>query len=220
MTRDRATDQIETASAGAAAGNGTLIESCVPAPARDWMSSVPATDSSRSLMLMRPRSPSPRVVDVEAHAIVDDRHDQRARLANQAHHDAAGRAVRERIVQRLLRDAEQAERDVMRQGFRDVVGRKIDDAVGSGQLALEAAQRGNQTQHPQARRVQLVRQIVQALGDAVRSLTRLLDKGHRVRALTPFSKQFQIDRQQRHLLVDVVVQFARDPCALGFLGQQ
>jgi hypothetical protein len=157
---------------------------------------------------------------IEAYAVIDDCHDQPVRIADEVNRYAAGRAVRERIVQRFLRDAEQAERDVVRQVVGDAVGRKVDDAVGPGQLALKAAQRRNQAQHPQTRRVQLVRQIVQALGDPVGALTRLLDQRDRVRALPAFPKQLQIDRQQRHLLVDIVVQLARDPGALGFLRQQ
>ena len=67
--------------------------------------------------------------------------------------------------------------------------------------------------------MQPVRQVVHALGDPLRARQCL--GGHPLGFIVfGAAHQLEIHRQQRHLLVDVVVQFACDPRSLGFLRLQ
>ena len=85
---------------------------------------------------------------------------------------------------------------------------------------LEALEGGDQADQPQLGRMQSVRQIVHAPGDVRARGSAASSASVLALVLTGAAQQLEIDRQERHLLADVVVQLARDPGALGFLRVQ
>src|SRR3954451_19064319 len=76
---------------------------------------------------------------------------------------------------------------------------------------------GGEAEEPQLRRMETVRELVQALGYALRQR-----QGLRSAPLSILGavQRFELNRQHEHPLADVVVQLARDPGTLAFLGSQ
>ena len=122
------------------------------------MSSVPPTASIRSLMLMGPKALAPGRFDIEPHPIIRDREREPVRSTAEAHVHRPGFAVFQRVVQRFLHDTEHGQREIVRQIRRDVGVSERDRQVGLGNLALESVKRGDQTNQPQFRRMQAVRE--------------------------------------------------------------
>ena len=135
--------------------------------------------------------------------------------------DAAGLRVPRDIVHRLLDHAVERDLDLGCQGFPP----RADDLeldVGFRILALEdlgeLAQRGNQSQMIEGDGAQVHRQAVQILQDAVGGCFQVADAlaDHR-RVVHVLLEEMQIHDLSGKNLTDLIVQFARDPCAFHLL---
>ena len=159
-------------------------------------------------------------VDVESCALISDDQYEPVGCSAQMDRDLARRTVFDGVPQALLGDAKQAQGNVARKpGRHSLVGKVDRDLMLRRELASQAFDGRDETNQLELGWVQLVREIVNAgrnPGRAIRGVMGAL-QGVRARRVDGVTKLFELDRQQRQLLADVVVQFARDARPLGFL---
>ncbi len=156
---------------------------------------------------------------VATHAVVDDLHVRPVVVRDQAQQDRARARMLERVVERLLRGAEQ-------QGLARVVhGRQRADLqadlrpAGLGLAARQPAQRRLQAQVVQDRRAQQARQmpgVLQGLG-AQRDGAFHLRAQRRLRRPQRRAEQGQAMLEHGEVLADAVVQLARQAPAFVLL---
>src|SRR5215831_5642062 len=151
---------------------------------------------------------------VEAGAVVDDTQSDRVGGPAQLDASVLRAAVLDGVRQRLLRDAIEAQRDLRRNRWRDLIRRELDlEAMAIGQLVAQARDRRREPELLQLRRVELMRELVYRR----RQLPHLAQEipyagaelAHGLRGL--LAQQIHLDRQQRQPLAEVVVELARDP---------
>ena len=128
------------------------------------------------------------------------------------HDDFPRAAVPQGVLQRLLHDTVQAQRDVMRQRVRHVLVSDRDRHVGPGELLLKAGKCRGEAEQPELDRVEAVRQVVDALGQPVSAA-----QGRAAKPLAEVGGLLQIGHDESDLLADVVVQLPGDPRPLVLL---
>src|SRR3981189_1968040 len=104
-------------------------------------------------------------------------------------------AVPDRVVQRLLRDPEQAQGEIGRKRRRDVMMRERDIDTRLRQFARQALERRAEADQTPLRGLQTMREIVHALADELRAMEHLSEHITTVAA----SHQLQVDLQPREL---------------------
>ena len=209
-----------TSAAASRLSSGTAIVIDVPAPGLDRMSSVPPIASIRSPMLSRPKPLAPRCLDVEPHAVVrqPSARDRSIRRADRCR----------RHGPRCASSAFCSASCTMRNSDTVRSGGKLDgtlscvnviaalDCDSSRWSAWSAATRPISRSFAGCRRCD---RSCTLLAMPVRAVQRFARERFAVWR-NGAAQQLEIDRQQRHLLADVVVQLAGDPGALGVLGVQ
>ena len=142
------------------------------------------------------------------------------RRPDKAHDRHRVTTVLDDVLQRLLRDAEQAERRLRRYPAADPSLSELDpDVALARHVAAEAFDGGRETEEVQLWRVEVMRQAVDVARDVGRALEELR---HRRRDLCwrqrcPHAQTLDIDAQERKLLAQVVVKIAREAVALRLL---
>jgi hypothetical protein len=145
---------------------------------------------------------------IEPNAPVDHRERDSVAVAAQVHEHLRSPAVLERVLQRLLCDAEQTQRQLGRQRGWDMVVPERDRQLQFREFPLQRLQRWHQSDQLQRSWMHTVRQGVEAACDRVGALEHRVQ--HRVIGPARASQQFELDGEQRDLLADVVVEFARN----------
>ena len=121
-------------------------------------------------------------------------------------------AVFGRVVERLLENSKEAERDVRRQAVRHVTGREIDlHVLLSGELVAKASHCHRQAQQLEFRGVQLMREGLEIGGDLHGLLLQVDRRVFVTQAGCPVREAVQRDRQHGETLADVVVKLSGDP---------
>ncbi len=133
-------------------------------------------------------------------------------LAAKMDDDLARAAMLQGVLKGLLHDAIETQGHILGQRIRHVLVRDSDLDPGPGQLVLEALERRGQAEQSELRRVQAMRQVVHALGEVMRAAQHGAGK-----PLTEVGRPLQVRDDQRDLLAEIVVQFARDTRALVLL---
>ena len=132
----------------------------------------------------------------------------------------SGPAVLHRVLQGLLHDAEERQGQIERARFAGtrscvnvIVGPDRDSSRWSAWSAATSPISRS------LRRMQTVREVVDAPGNLLRPVQRLAGERFAV-GRNRAAEQLEIDREQGDLLADVVVQFAGDAGTFGVLGMQ
>ena len=111
-------------------------------------------------------------------------------------------------MQRLLGDAEQTQHEIVREHGRHILMRKCHYHRFLGELPLQSSKRSRQSNQPQVGRMQSMGQVAQAFRDGLDTIERLRRSPFRFRRriLIAPAQHPEIEREDRHLLADVVVQ--------------
>ena len=159
--------------------------------------------------------------DIEAVAVVADLEDQPAIFHHQRDRRNGRVRVPDNIAQRLLRNAEDAQRDVLRK----FVGHGLDVDVDAhtaltGNVLALGLQRLLETQVIEYRRVQAIRQRMDVVAQPHEIRVHRCPVARRWHCLSAFEAG-RIDGKAREALRHIVVQFAGKPSALVFVhGEQ
>ena len=136
----------------------------------------------------------------------------------QTHGRRCGLAVLHDVLQRLLRHAIQAERDI---GGK-VIGNPIDVALNLdrcflGQVRTQPRQREHQPEILEVRRVQTARQVPQGLRDHRHLIAHLVQRRPRWITRRTVDDPIQFEFGQREILCDALVQLSSDVLTLTLL---
>ena len=196
---------------------GTRASTTVPRPGVEVIVSVPSSESMRSRMLMSPSPPSrPLLKPRPSSAMRSSRIHSAYRQARRA---PSWRHCGERIAERFLDDAEQAEGGALGQCAAAPPVVELHGEALARHLSAMPADGRDEPERLHLRRVQPVRNRVHVAGDLGGAAPRLLEgRQERVDAQRRVhGEPLQVDGQRASCRLEMIVQFARDAAALVVL---